>query len=55
MNIENHMNVVEEMIKTVAKDRRDEWPDNSKSYIKGKFLIIYRILNFKFDYLKVSC
>ncbi|KAI1708860.1 protein kinase domain-containing protein [Ditylenchus destructor] len=38
MGSRQHIEHVTELIKTVKNDRRDEWPDVSKSYIKGENL-----------------
>ncbi|KAI1722676.1 protein kinase domain-containing protein [Ditylenchus destructor] len=38
MGSKQHIQYVTELIKTVKNDRRDEWPDVPKSYIKGENL-----------------
>lgn len=36
LSVEQHVCVIERMIKTVEKDCRDEWPTNNQSYTKGE-------------------
>lgn len=50
MSVEDHVKKVTEMIQTVTKDRRDEWPINGKQYIKGYFL---NLRNFLLKFLKI--
>ena len=47
LSVEQHVCVIERMIKTVEKDCRDEWPTNNQSYTKGR--LYYHFIPFSFS------
>lgn len=49
MGSRQHIEHVTELIKTVKNDRRDEWPDVSKSYIKGIIHVVDILFAFAFS------